>query len=348
MSNDELMQRSMAASYEEETKLRYDGSGNNQVGSTSSSGGSAPHEEFNKLALDFRPVSTSKTDKCRNFWIFIDSNPELGKIKDIGHRQKMGMMEGGKDVEQTGMSLTCFRSLAVSGLTPRISQSDHGSVEEITVKMELSESVTSLNRDDPTSDCLSRRIRFPSPQNSAHRRKWLNQLVEYKQLNLDRAAQQLAEELGRGEIAVHQESTVIHLRGLLSQALRESSDTSVSKLVHNVTEGPSGLLFGGSLSQERPLLGLSVKLTPDLMAPLVGALPELPLVDSRTQCNVLSSDPVRVRSTSEPLVLADQVSEPPEALHKALDGFDDQVKFPNPLQIYRTPVTLKNFLKKSQ
>nr|CAD7411488.1 unnamed protein product [Timema cristinae] len=42
-------------------------------------------------------------------------------------------------------------------------------------------------RDDPTSDCVSRSIRFPSSQNSVHRRKWINQLVEYKKLNLDRA-----------------------------------------------------------------------------------------------------------------------------------------------------------------
>nr|CAD7449103.1 unnamed protein product [Timema bartmani] len=91
MSNDELIQRSMAVSYGEETKLRCDGSENNE--STSSSGGSAPHEEFNKLALDFRPVSTSKRDKCRNFWIFIDSNPELVQIKDIGHRKALSSLD---------------------------------------------------------------------------------------------------------------------------------------------------------------------------------------------------------------------------------------------------------------
>nr|CAD7412823.1 unnamed protein product [Timema poppensis] len=301
MSNDEIMQQPMAASYEGETKLRCDGSGNSQVGSTNSSGGGAPHEELNKLALDFRPVSTSKTDKCRNFWIFIDSNPELGKIKYMGHRQI--------HFERRDELLIHRTSLApVAGL-------------EFQCVVQPSRILLKADSycDDPTSGCVSRRIRFPSPQNSVHRRKWLNQLVEYKQLNLDRAA-----------------------------ALGESSDTSVSKLVHNVAEGPSGLLSVGNLSQERPLLGLSVKLTPDLMYPLVGALPELPSVDSLTQCNVLSSDPVRVRCTSEPLVLADQVAEPPEALLKSLDGFDDQVKFPNPLQIYRAPVTLKNFLKKSQ
>nr|CAD7411489.1 unnamed protein product [Timema cristinae] len=46
--------------------------------------------------------------------------------------------------------------------------------------------------------------------------------------------------------------------------------------------------------------------------------------DSAESDPVLSSDPVRVKSTSGPLVLADQVEEPPEALQKALDGFDDQ------------------------
>nr|CAD7449102.1 unnamed protein product [Timema bartmani] len=62
----------------------------------------------------------------------------------------------------------------------------------------------------------------------------------------------------------------------------------------------------------------------------------------------LSSDREKVSPIPRPLVLADQVSEPPEALHESLDRFDDQVKCPDPLQIYRAPVTLKDFLKKRQ